>query len=168
MMVRLFNRLSYEATEVGNRSFVAWNVPMMNEPAQMSCMKWIIYWTADMKLSDAMKFSNYCVYNHEDHSFIWFHIRSSIYVSFHRAVFKWLSKVITWLRLLRLVTRASFSTNEMQNQNQSHHVRVIFPALPASYRWLLRIGIGFMALFALVETGRSSCFGFGFGFSTVI
>ena len=30
-------------------------------------------------------------------------------------------------------TRASFSTNERQNQNQSHHVRVIFPALRVSY-----------------------------------
>ena len=63
-----------------------------------------------------------------------------------RAVFKWLSKVITWLRLKRLwlawKTRASFSTNEKQNQNQSHHVRVIFPALRASYRWLLGIVIG--------------------------
>ena len=33
-------------------------------------------------VSDAMNFSN-CVYNHEDHSLIWFHLRSSIYVSFH-------------------------------------------------------------------------------------
>ena len=58
--------------------------------------------------------------------------------NYFRVVFKWLSKVITWLRLLRLViglrTRASFSGNEKQNQNQSHHVRVIFPALWASYR----------------------------------
>jgi len=30
--------------------------------------------------------------------------------------------------------RLSFSTNEKQNQNQSHHVRVIFPAFRASYR----------------------------------
>ena len=37
-----------------------------------------------------------------------------------------------WLKRL-----ASFSTNETQNQNQSHHVRVIFPALRASYRELL-------------------------------
>ena len=33
-----------------------------------------------------------------------------------------------------LKTRASFSTNEKQNQNQSHHVGVIFPGLQASYR----------------------------------
>ena len=37
---------------------------------------------------------------------------------------------------------ASFSTNEKQNQNQSHHVYVIFPALRVSYRWLLGIVIG--------------------------
>ena len=41
-----------------------------------------------------------------------------------------------------LKTRASFSTNEKQNQNHSHHVRVIFPALRASYRSLLGIVIG--------------------------
>ena len=35
-----------------------------------------------------------------------------------------------WLKRLALV----FSTNEKQNQTQSHHVRVIFPALRASYR----------------------------------
>ena len=68
----------------------------------------------------------------------------------NRAVFNWLSKVIPWLRILRFVigsrlapvfpiqfnskTRASFSTNETQNESQSHHVRVIFPALRASYR----------------------------------
>ena len=42
-----------------------------------------------------------------------------------------------------------FSTNEKQNdqnQNQSHNVRVIFPALRASYRWLLRIEIGSLFL----------------------
>ena len=33
-----------------------------------------------------------------------------------------------------LKSRASFSTNEKQNQNHQHHVRVIFPALRASYR----------------------------------
>ena len=33
-----------------------------------------------------------------------------------------------------LKRRANFSTNEKPNQNQSHDVRVIFPALRASYR----------------------------------
>ena len=35
-----------------------------------------------------------------------------------------------WLKRLATV----FSTTEKQNQNQSHLVRVIFPALRASYR----------------------------------
>ena len=35
-----------------------------------------------------------------------------------------------WLKRLAPV----FSTNENKNQNPSHHVRVIFPALLASYR----------------------------------
>jgi len=35
-----------------------------------------------------------------------------------------------WLERLAPV----FSANEKKNQNQSHHVRVIFPALGASYR----------------------------------
>ena len=65
-----------------------------------------------------------------------------------------------------LKSRASFSTNEKQNQNQSHHVRVIFRALRAGYRCLLGIVIGFIALFVPVVIGRSNCF--GFGFSTVI
>ena len=38
-----------------------------------------------------------------------------------------------WLKRLAPV----FQTNETQKQNQSHHVRVIFPALQASYRELL-------------------------------
>ena len=47
----------------------------------------------------------------------------------NRAVFKWLSIVIPWLRMLSDWLKRlspSFSTNETQNQNQSHHVRVIF------------------------------------------
>ena len=42
-----------------------------------------------------------------------------------------------WLKESR-----QFSTNEKQNHNQSHHARVIFPALRASYRLLLGIVIG--------------------------
>ena len=36
-----------------------------------------------------------------------------------------IAMLIDWLKRLVPV----FSTNEMQNQNQSHHVRMIFPAL---------------------------------------
>ena len=39
-------------------------------------------------------------------------------------------------------TRASFSTNGKQKHNQLHLVRVIFPALRASYRKLLGTVIG--------------------------
>ena len=42
----------------------------------------------------------------------------------------WLAPVLAGSRQ----TPASFSTNEKQNQKQSHHVRVIFPALRVSYR----------------------------------
>jgi len=63
-------------------------------------------------------------------------------------------------------TRTIFSTNEKQNQNQLHHVRVIFPALRASYRELLENCDWFITLPVPVVIGRSNCF--GFGFSTVI
>ena len=43
-----------------------------------------------------------------------------------------------WLKRLAPV----FSTNEKQNQNQSHHVHMIFPGLRVSYRQLLGIVIG--------------------------
>ena len=48
-----------------------------------------------------------------------------------------ITTLIDWLKHSRQV-----STNEKQNQNQSHHVRVIFPALRVSYRWLLGNVIG--------------------------
>jgi len=41
-----------------------------------------------------------------------------------------IDKVSDWLKN----TRASFSTNQNKIKKQSHHVRVIFPALGASYR----------------------------------
>ena len=60
------------------------------------------------------------------------------------------SNYVIAIAKLRFKRLASFPTNVNQNQNQSHHVRVIFPALRASP----------------VVIGRSNCF--GFGFSTVI
>ena len=60
-----------------------------------------------------------------------------------RVVFKWLSRVIKRLQLPRLViARASLSTNEKENQNQSPLTRAILPALWASHVELLRISIG--------------------------
>ena len=51
-----------------------------------------------------------------------------------RVVFKWVSKVITWLRSLHLKDSSQIFNQWEENQNQSHHVQVIFPALWACYR----------------------------------
>ena len=64
----------------------------------------------------------------------------------NRAVFKWLSKVITWLRLLRLViglkeSRQFFNQWEAKPKPIAPCTRD-FPALQSSYRWLLGIVIG--------------------------
>ena len=40
-----------------------------------------------------------------------------------------IARLSDWLKRLA----PDFSTNETQNQNHMHHVRVIFPALRASY-----------------------------------
>ena len=45
------NQLSYEATEAQSWSFMDSNFPARNESMMKSCMKWTIYWTADMKSS---------------------------------------------------------------------------------------------------------------------
>ena len=66
-----------------------------------------------------------------------------------------------WLKRL-----ASFSTNETQNQNQSHLVRVIFSRASSELHGIARNCDWFIALPAPVVIGRSNCF--GFGFSTVI
>ena len=96
------------------------------------------------------------------------HTKSTI--KMYRAVFKWLSKVITWLRLLRLViglkdSRQFFSQWEAKPKpiapctgdfsRASRELQVI----PRNSDW-------FMALFVPVMIGQSNCF--GFGFSTVI
>ena len=44
-------QLSYEATDVGSWSSVGSNVPVRNESIMKLYIKWIIYWTADMKSS---------------------------------------------------------------------------------------------------------------------
>ena len=71
------------------------------------------------------------------------------------SVFKWLSKVITCLRLLFLAiglkSRASFSTNEKTNTNGTLYVR-FFRALSR----LQLIADWFIALFAPVVIGRSN------------
>ena len=48
--VRRSNQLSYEATDVGSRSFVSSNEPVKNG-FEVIYMKCFIYWTADLKSS---------------------------------------------------------------------------------------------------------------------
>jgi len=87
-----------------------------------------------------------------------------------RAVFKWLSNVITWLRLLRLVIGLKDS-RQFFNQWRAKP-KPIAPCTRDSFRALSELQIiarncdWFIALFAPVVIGRSDCY--GFGFSTVI
>ena len=88
----------------------------------------------------------------------------------YRAVFKWLSKVITWLRLLRLViglkeSRQFFNQWEAKPKPIAPRTRDFsrasseLPVIARNCDW-------FIALLAPIVIGRSNCF--GFGFSTVI
>ena len=88
----------------------------------------------------------------------------------NRAVFKWLSKVITWLRLLRLViglkdSRQFFSQWEAKPKPIAPCTGNFFRA-SGKLQVISRNSDWFMALFASVVIGRSSYF--GFGFTTVI
>ena len=86
-----------------------------------------------------------------------------------RAVFKWLSKVITWLRLLRLVIglkdlRQFFNQWEAKPKPIAPCTRDFFRA-SGKLQIIARNCDWFMELFVPVVIGRSNCF--GFGFSTV-
>ena len=87
-----------------------------------------------------------------------------------RAVFKWLSKVITWLRLLRLViglkdSRQFFNQWDAKPKPIAPCTRD-FSRASSELRVIARNCDWFIALSAPVVIGRSNCF--GFGFSTVI
>ena len=87
-----------------------------------------------------------------------------------RAVFKWLSKVITWLRLLRLViglkdSRQFFSLWKAKPKPIAPCTRD-FSRATTELQVIGRNCDWFIALPAPVVIGRSNCF--GFGFSTVI
>ena len=91
-------------------------------------------------------------------------------VLFLRAVFKWLSKVITWLRLLRLMiglkdSRQFFNQWEAKPKPIAPCTRD-FSRASSELQVIARNCDWFIALFAPVVIGRSNCF--GFGFSTVI
>ena len=88
----------------------------------------------------------------------------------NRAVFKWLSKVITWLQLLRLVigfkdSRQFFNQWEAKPKPIASCTRD-FSHASSELQVIARNCDWFMALFAPAVIGRSNCF--GFGFSTVI
>ena len=87
-----------------------------------------------------------------------------------RAVFKWLSKVITWLRSLRSMiglkdSRQFFNQWEEKAKPIAPCTRHFFRAL-RELQVISRNCDWFIALFAPVVIGRSDCL--GFGFSTVI
>jgi len=87
-----------------------------------------------------------------------------------RAVFKWLSKVITWLPLLRLVigwkeSRQFFNQWEAKPEPIAPSTRH-FSRASSELQVFARNCDWFIALLAPVVIGRSNCF--GFGFSTVI
>ena len=89
---------------------------------------------------------------------------------FVRAVFKWLSKVITWLRLLRSLiglkdSRQFFNQRESKPKPIAPCTRDFFRT-SSELQLIARNCDWFIALSAAVVIGRSNCF--GFGFSTVI
>ena len=87
-----------------------------------------------------------------------------------REVFKWLSKVITWLRLLRSVI-GSKDSRQFFNQWEAKPTPIApctreFSRASSELQVIARNCDWFMALFVPVVIGQSNCF--GFGFSTVI
>ena len=87
-----------------------------------------------------------------------------------RAVFKWLSKVITWFRLLRLVIGLK-DTRQFFNQWESKQKPIApctrdFSRASSELQVIARNCDWFIALFVVVVIGRSNCF--GFDFSTVV
>ena len=88
----------------------------------------------------------------------------------NRAVFKWLSKVIPWLRMLRLVigfkdSRQFFNQWDAKPKPIAPCTRD-FSRASSDLQVIARNCDWFMVLSAPVVIGQSNCF--GFGFSTVI
>ena len=84
----------------------------------------------------------------------------------NRAVFKWLSKIITWLRLLRLViglkeSRRFFNQWEAKPKPMAPCTRD-FSRASSELQVIARNCDWFIVLFVPVVIGRSTCFGFGF------
>ena len=89
-----------------------------------------------------------------------------------RVVFKWPSKVITWLRLLRLVIGLKESHQFFSQWEAKLKPKPIaactrdFSRASSEFQIIARNCDWFIVLFVPVVIGRSNCF--GFGFSTVI
>ena len=84
----------------------------------------------------------------------------------NRAVFKWLWKVITWLRLLRLVIGLKESC-QFFNQWEAKPKPIPpctrdFSRASSELQVIARNCDWFIALFVPVVIGRTNCFGFGF------
>ena len=87
-----------------------------------------------------------------------------------RVVFKWLSKVITWLLLLRIVIGLK-DPRQFFNQSEAKPKPIApctcdFCRASSEFQVIARNSDRFMALFVSVVIGQSDYF--GFGFSTVI
>ena len=100
---------------------------------------------------------------------IWVNSKDSLNAAF-RAVFKWLSKVITWLRLLRLVIGLR-ELRQFFNQWEAKPKQIApctsdFSRASSELQAIARNSDWFMAPFVPVVIGQSDYF--GFGFSTVI
>ena len=93
-------------------------------------------------------------------------------INFVRAVFKYLSKVITWLRLVRLVIGLKDSRQFFNQWDAKPKPKPIAPCTrdfsraSSELQLIARNCDWFIVLFAPVVIGRSNCF--GFGFTTVI
>ena len=96
-----------------------------------------------------------------------FHHWKQTWFRYFGAVFNWVSKVI-WLCFTTLcdwfkkLSSANYSTNQMQNQNQS---RLGSHAFSRAWRRLRVFALNshwFVVLFTFVVIGHCDCFGFGF------
>ena len=100
----------------------------------------------------------------------WFSLCWSVHQEIHhfQAVFKWLSKVITWLRLLRLVIGLKDSCQFFNQWEAKPKPKPIAPCTCdfshalSELQVIARTCDWFIVLFAPVVIGRSNCFGFGF------
>ena len=133
------------------------------------CFKWPLDLSSVTRLSRSLNHNvSFCLQSICIIGFI--HVIRKTVLVYNRAVFKWLSKVITWLRLLCLVTGLKdshqfFNEWEAKPKPIAPYTRDFSRSL-SELQVIARNCGWFIMLFAPVVIGRSNCF--GFGFSTVI